>query len=204
MRGYQIVDEQPRNLVLNERTRQKCYLCIKKEKFYDALRTVRRRVFLQMRAVSQLFFFFPLATKQNARHSWEREKHCASRATCWEEEEPFSSSMRFSLYICLYLYFCTLNVPFLSPTTSCMCPRPLLYIDGCPYFLFFFFCNYIQTYSGLFCVVVNPYKRLPIYTEKIIDLYKGKKRHEVPPHVFAITDSAYRSMLQGTGRYLMF
>lgn len=30
-----------------------------------------------------------------------------------------------------------------------------------------------------------------------MELYKGKKRYDVPPHVFAITDSAYRSMLQG-------
>lgn len=54
----------------------------------------------------------------------------------------------------------------------------------------------LQTYSGLFCVVVNPYKKLPIYTDKVIELYKGKKRHEVPPHIFAVTDGAYRSMLQ--------
>lgn len=54
-----------------------------------------------------------------------------------------------------------------------------------------------QTYSGLFCVVVNPYKQLPIYSEKIIDMYKGKKRHEMPPHIYAIADTAYRSMMQG-------
>ncbi|XP_031421345.1 myosin-11 isoform X2 [Clupea harengus] len=54
----------------------------------------------------------------------------------------------------------------------------------------------IYTYSGLFCVVVNPYKMLPIYSEKIIELYKGKKRHEVPPHIYSITDNAYRNMMQ--------
>lgn len=46
-------------------------------------------------------------------------------------------------------------------------------------------------------MVVNPYKYLPIYTEEIVNMYKGKKRHEMPPHIYAITDTAYRSMMQG-------
>lgn len=49
-------------------------------------------------------------------------------------------------------------------------------------------------------MVINPYKNLPIYSEEIVDMYKGKKRHEMPPHIYAITDTAYRSMMQGEHR----
>ena len=61
--------------------------------------------------------------------------------------------------------------------------------------LFRYHAGLIYTYSGLFCVVINPYKYYPIYSEKVIDMYRGRKRHEMPPHVYAITDTAYRSML---------
>ncbi|KAE8611178.1 hypothetical protein XENTR_v10012358 [Xenopus tropicalis] len=59
-----------------------------------------------------------------------------------------------------------------------------------------YYSGLIYTYSGLFCVVINPYKYLPIYSEEIVEMYKGKKRHEMPPHIYAITDTAYRSMMQ--------
>ncbi|XP_036873333.2 myosin-6 [Manis javanica] len=53
----------------------------------------------------------------------------------------------------------------------------------------------IYTYSGLFCVTINPYKWLPVYNAEVVAAYRGKKRSEAPPHIFSISDNAYQYML---------
>ena len=44
-------------------------------------------------------------------------------------------------------------------------------------------------------MVVNPYKRYPIYTTRVVRLYMNKRRNEVPPHLFAASDGAYQQMM---------
>ena len=54
----------------------------------------------------------------------------------------------------------------------------------------------IYTYSGLFCVTVNPYKWLPVYDNHVVICYQNKRKTEMPPHVYSVSDNAYNDMLR--------
>ncbi|XP_015784428.1 myosin-IB [Tetranychus urticae] len=54
--------------------------------------------------------------------------------------------------------------------------------------------NLIYTYIGQVLVSVNPYRSLDLYSNNFIEQYRNVNFYELPPHIFAIADTAYRLM----------
>ncbi|KAI8369799.1 P-loop containing nucleoside triphosphate hydrolase protein [Choanephora cucurbitarum] len=52
----------------------------------------------------------------------------------------------------------------------------------------------IYTYIGHVLISVNPFRDLGIYTDDVLNSYKGKNLLEMPPHVFAIAEASYHHM----------
>lgn len=52
----------------------------------------------------------------------------------------------------------------------------------------------IYTYIGEVLVSVNPYTSMDIYGKESIDSYRGRELYENPPHLYAVSDAAYKAM----------
>ena len=53
----------------------------------------------------------------------------------------------------------------------------------------------IYTFSGIVLIAINPFDKLEnLYTQEIIQKYQNAKKNDNPPHLFGISDEAYKCM----------
>ncbi|XP_032902975.1 unconventional myosin-IXb isoform X3 [Amblyraja radiata] len=85
-------------------------------------------------------------------------------------------------------------------------PEPYLYNDLCKLpsltqetilqtFKTRFLKRKIYTYAGSILIAINPFKFLPIYNPKYVKMYENHQLGKLEPHIFAVADVAYHTML---------
>ncbi|XP_034540446.1 unconventional myosin-XVIIIa-like [Notolabrus celidotus] len=55
--------------------------------------------------------------------------------------------------------------------------------------------NLVHTHSGPNMVVINPISAPSMYSEKVMQMFKGCRREDAAPHIYSMAQSAYRSLL---------
>uniref|UniRef100_A0A8D2LN95 Myosin XVIIIA n=1 Tax=Varanus komodoensis TaxID=61221 RepID=A0A8D2LN95_VARKO len=55
--------------------------------------------------------------------------------------------------------------------------------------------NLVYTYAGPSMVAINPLSAPSMYSEKVIHMFKGCRREDTSPHIYAVAQAAYRAML---------
>ena len=55
--------------------------------------------------------------------------------------------------------------------------------------------GHIYTYVGSILIAVNPFRFYPIYNPKYVKIYQNKRLGDLPPHIFAVADAAFHTML---------
>ncbi|NXG82936.1 MY18A protein, partial [Stercorarius parasiticus] len=55
--------------------------------------------------------------------------------------------------------------------------------------------NLLHTYAGPTMVIINPLSSPSMYSEKVMHMFKGCRREDMSPHIYAVAQAAYRSML---------
>ncbi|KAG8505376.1 Unconventional myosin-Ie, partial [Galemys pyrenaicus] len=69
------------------------------------------------------------------------------------------------------------------------------YMDDYIFVSFIGFCGQFSTYIGSVLISVNPFKQMPYFGEKEIEMYQGAAQYENPPHIYALADNMYRNMI---------
>ncbi|XP_077168399.1 unconventional myosin-XVIIIa isoform X11 [Paroedura picta] len=55
--------------------------------------------------------------------------------------------------------------------------------------------NLVHTYAGPNMAIINPLSSPSMYSEKVMHMFKGCRREDASPHIYAVAQAAYRNML---------